>query len=228
VQSEPRGTAGAGDPPARPRPAASRPSHRPPWLLVLSSLTLFYGGVLLISGLSMLRDPLAAARVRASAEALPPAMEEFSKKLGELALSVVARHQGALRAGAVASIVAALGLLYGAAAVLSRDRHGRTAILTAAWLGIAYQAVSLVVVVPLAQDYVSSSAPYIIEQARASKEPRVAAGPEAVVKQVRFAVVGIPVLLALAGMGGSAVLIRYFGGRRGRRLYGLEPVRGAP
>jgi hypothetical protein len=193
---------------------------------VLSSLTLFYGGVLLISGLSMLRDPLAAARVRASAEALPPAMEAFSKRLGETALGVVARHQRALRAGAVASIVAALALLYAAAAVLSRDRHGRRAILAAAWLGIAYQAVSLAVVVPLAQDYVSSCASYIVEQARTSKEPRVAADPQAVVTQVRVAVVGIPVVLALLGVGGSAILIWYFGGRRGRRLYGLEPVRG--
>jgi hypothetical protein len=139
---------------------------------------------------------------------------------------VVTRHRRSLRAGGAASIVAALAMLYGAAAALSRDRHGRRAVLTAAWLGIAYQAVSLLVVIPVAEDYVAASAPLIREQARVSADRGEAAQPEAVVSQVRATVLGIPVVLAALGIGGSLVLMAYFGGARGRRLYGLEPARG--
>ena len=44
-------------------PGPIAPTHRPRWLLVLSSVTLMYGGMLLISGLGDLRNPTAAAKL---------------------------------------------------------------------------------------------------------------------------------------------------------------------
>ena len=40
--------------------------------------------------------------------------------------------------------------------------------------------------------------------------------------------VGVPIATALLGIMGSLLLITYFGGRRGRALYGLTPTRRPP
>jgi hypothetical protein len=226
VSPEPRETIPAGVSPAGPRLAPVQPTHRPTWLLLLSCLTLGYGGLLLISGMSTLRDPKAVARVPSSAQPMAPAAEALSRKLATLGAAVADRHRRALRAGAAGSVAAGLIMLYAAAAALARDKHGRAAILTAAWAGIAYQGLSLLVVIPLARDYVAASAPLVVEEARASQaEDGETIQPDAALALVRSAVYGIPVVMAAIGVAGSALLIHYFGGWRGRRLYGLEPVR---
>src|SRR6185369_8744539 len=133
-------------------------------------------------------------------------------------------------------------MLYAAAAALSRDRHGRRITLAAAWLGIAYQLGSLPVVIPMARDYAAASAPLLAELVAAQlPSPAAPAGdatsgtegageqpqPEAVIALMRKVFVGVPIGTAVLWVAGSLLLIFYFGGRRGRALYGLLPDRAA-
>jgi len=241
-----------------PGPAAGGPSsppYRPTWLLVLSSITLIYGGLLLVSGLAALRDPAAAARLPIT-RPLPPAEEELAHQLAVVNTQVIEAHARGIRGRAAASTLLALLMLYSAAAALSRDRHGRKVTLIAAWLGIAYQLGSLPIVIPMARDYATASAPLLArmvaaqapsaapsppsptlspaagDAAAAGTQPAQPAqtaqpaaepppNPEAVASFMRTVFVGVPIGTALVGIAGSLLLIVYFGGRRGRALYGL-------
>ncbi len=258
---------GPSGPGAAPGPIA--PTHRPRWLLVLSSITLMYGGMLLVSGLGDLRNPTAAAKLP-MARPLAPDEEALTRELIEVNTTIVARHARPIRTRAAASTALALLLLYSAAAALSRDRHGRIATLTAAWLGIAYQLGGLAVVIPIAQDYAATSAPILARMiasdlpvlapdgglaagdagsalarpatggappaaadAGAAVTPAPAATeppprPEAVAGFMHAVFLGVPIVTATLGILGSLLLITYFGGRRGRALYGLPPRRPPP
>lgn len=200
------------------------PPSRPTWLVLLSSLTLIYGGLLLVSGLTALRDPQAAARIPVT-KPLPPAEEAFSRQLANVGTTVVAAHKTRIRGRAAASVVLALVMLYAAASTLSRDRHGRRVTLAAAWLGIAYQLASLPVVLALASDYARVSAPLLAHMVAAEQAAGAGTNPEAVASFVHAVLIGFPVLTAAVGVAGSLLLIIYFGGRRGRVLYGFEPAR---
>jgi hypothetical protein len=224
----------------------SAPTHRPPWLLILSSITLIYGGLMLVSGLTALRNPAAAAKFPMT-RPLAPEEEALTRELMAVSSEIVGRHSGAIRTRAAISMVVALFMLYSAAAALSRDRHGRTATLIAAWLGIAYQVGTLPLVIPIASDYAQSSAPILIRMVAADNPgnassdkgaatggaPAVAAAgeksdpprPEALASFTQTVFLGVPVATALLGVLGSLLLISYFGGRRGRALYGLPPRR---
>jgi hypothetical protein len=202
------------------------PLSRPFWLVLLSSLTMIYGGFLLISNLDTLRDPQAAAHVPLS-RALTPPEEVVARRLADVNTQVVERHRGTLRGHAAAGLPVALAMLFAAAATLSRDRNGRTVTLAAAWLGIAYQLGTLWVTFPIVRDYARLGAPLLAQlvtfQADGSASVDVhdqGATPEAVTKLL----MGVPVVTTILGIAGSLVLIRYFGGRRGRVLYGLEPA----
>ena len=250
-------------------PGPIAPTHRPRWLLVLSSVTLMYGGMLLISGLGDLRNPTAAAKLP-MARPMAPEEEALTRELIDVNAAIVARHATAIRTRAAASVALALILLYSAAAALSRDRHGRTATLTAAWLGIAYQLGSLPVVIPIAEDYAATSAPILARAiaadlpalaadagAAAAADPHGALGleagkaapaadagaattapaarsgespprSEAVAGFMHSVFIGAPIVTATLGILGSLLLITYFGGRRGRALYGLAPKRPPP
>jgi hypothetical protein len=244
---------GAFGPGVAPGPIA--PTHRPRWLLVLSAVTLMYGGMLLIGGLGDLRSPTASAKLP-MARPMAPQEEALTRELIDVNTAIVARHARAIRGRAAASTALALLLLYSAAAALSRDRHGRTATLTAAWLGIAFWLGSLPVVIPIAQDYAARSAPILARVialdlpalaadggpgpaagspapaadggAAAAPTPGSASGepaprPEAVAGYMQTAFIGAPIAIATLGILISLLLITYFGGRRGRALYGLPP-----
>jgi hypothetical protein len=254
---------GAASGPLAPGPIA--PTHRPRWLLVLSAVTLMYGGMLLISGLGDLRSPTATANLP-MARPMAPQEEALTRELIEVNTAIVARHARPIRGRAAASTALALLLLYSAAAVLSRDRHGRTATLIAAWLGIAYWLGSLPVVMPIARDYAASSAPVfarvialdlpalvadagtaaagdagsvLAAPAPASPAPAANGGaagtpagsasgeapprPEAVAGFMQSVFIGAPIVITSVGILVSLLLITYFGGRRGRALYGLPP-----
>ena len=237
------------------RVKASAPTHRPPWLLILSSITLVYGGLLLVSGLIALRNPASAAKFP-MARPLAPEEEAMTRELIAVNADIVTRHAGAIRARAGASTLLALLMLYAAAAALSRDRNGRAATLIAAWLGIVYQVASLPLLIPIAEDYARTSAPILARMvasdlpttpagdagaalADAGKSTETAAGtpaaappsageaprPEAIAGFMHSVFLGVPIVTAILGIMGSLLLIKYFGGRRGQELYGLTPSR---
>jgi hypothetical protein len=259
-----------------PSPAGSGgpipPTHRPPWFLILSSITLIYGGLLLVSGLLVLRNPASAAKYP-MARPMAPDEEAIAKELATFNTEFVTRHAGVIRGRAVASSLLALLMLYAAAAALARDRNGRTATLVAAWFGIVYQVASLPFMIPIAEDYAAASAPILARMVASDLPPAPppagdagsaaaatgadAAGtataatpttpgttsattppaaspageplrPEAIAGMVHTFAVGVPIATALLGIMGSLLLITYFGGRRGRALYGLTPTRRPP
>ena len=217
----PPGIAGPG---AAPRRRAQPPAHRPLWLVLLSSLTLIYGGMLLVSSLETLRDPRAGTHLPAT-RAMTPAEEALAKQLVEIGARVTAAHAGTIRVNAAASLPVALLMLFAAAATMARDRRGRQVALAAAWTGIAYQLGTLALTFPLVRDYARQAAP-LLGQLVALQTGGPADGGPAPDVLARFFVVAFPVFTAAVAIASSLVLIRYFGGRRGRVLYGLE--RGGP
>jgi hypothetical protein len=207
---------GASGGPGRRR--AKAPDHRPPWLVLLSSLTLIYGGVLLVSSLEGLRDPL-ATRHLSVAHTMTPAEEQVAKELQDVGVRVATAHARAIRGNAAASLPVALLMLLAAAATMSRDRRGRGIALLAAWTGIAYQLVTLGLTFPIARDYAAQAAPVLAKLVALQGD---AASADATPERAAQLVVAFPVFMSAVAIAGSFVLIRYFGGRRGRVLYGLE------
>jgi hypothetical protein len=222
-----------GDPRGRPSPAGApaglgprrprSPDHRPAWLVLLSSLTLVYGGVLLVSSLDTLRDPRAAAHHPAT-RPLTLAEEEIAKEILEVGTRVAVAHARAIRANAAVSLPVALLMLFAAASTISRDRRGRQVALVAGWTGIVYQLGTLALTFPFVRDYAAQTAPLVarlvaLQSDGAQMGAGAGATPEAVAKVV---VAAFPVFTSAVSIASSLVLIRYFGGRRGRVLYGLE------
>jgi hypothetical protein len=218
---DPRGTPPPVAPGALGPRAAKSPERRPPWLVLLSSFTLVYGGVMLVSGLDALRDPRAATHFPLR-QALTPAQDELLRQIVEVGTRIAAAHAHAIRANAVAALPVGLLLLFAAAATMSRDRRGRQVTLAAAWASIVYQLASLMLTLPLIRAYAREAAPQLAQLvAMQADGPGANATPEVAAQ----AVVGFPVLTTALAIAGSLVLIRYFGGRRGRVLYGLEAPR---
>ncbi len=179
------------------------PTHRPTWVLVLSSITLLYGGVLLVTGLGDLRNPAAAVKPPA-AQPLAPQQEEMRRELIDVNAAIVARHVGAIRGHAAAAVLLALIMLYSAAAAMSRDRHGRTATLTAAWLAIAYQLGSLPVMIPIANDYAATATPLLARMATANLPVPAVADAGALVADAGALVADAGAVLARAETGKSS------------------------
>jgi hypothetical protein len=222
-----------GDPRDAGRPAAfdaigprrpKAPDHRPIWFVLLASLTLLYGGVLLLSSLETWRD-LNGAKRSLPARALTPAEEEIDNQLAAASERVAAAHARTLRANVAASVPMALLLLFAAAATLSRDRRGRAVTLAAAWTGIAYQLTRLWLTFPFNRDLAREWSPLL---ARLAALQPGGADPHMTPEAIANVFVAIPVFVAVVAIGGSLVVIRYFGGRRGRVLYGLERAGGKP
>jgi hypothetical protein len=211
---------GASGAPAAPeRRRAKAPDHRPTWLVLLSALTLLYGGSLLVSSLDGLGHPHAPARPP-TPRALTPAEEVIARQIADVDARVAADHARALRGKALVSLPVGLVMLFAAAATLSRDRRGRALALGAAWLGIAYQLGTAALTYPVLRDFARAGAP-LYAQFLALGTDAAGATPELISKML-MASFTFTVVVAISG---SLIMIRYFGGRRGRVLYGLERAR---
>jgi hypothetical protein len=185
--------------------------------VLLSSLTLVYGGVLLVSSLQALRDPRAATQVPVM-RAMTPAEDEIARQLVDVGVQVASTHARSIRGNAAASLPVGLLMLFAAAATMSRDRRGRAVALVAAWTGIVYQLATLPLTFPLMRDYATRAAPLMVRLIAMEGDARDGVTtPELLAKFV----MAFPVLAAAVGIAGSFVLIGYFGGPRGRALYGL-------
>jgi hypothetical protein len=206
----------AGLGPRRPR----SPDHRPPWLILLSSLTLLYGGALLISSLETLRDPRAVTHLPVT-RAMTPDEDEIAHQIGDVAARVATAHARSIRGNAVLSLPVSLLMLFAAAATMSRDRRGRQIALAAAWAGIIYQVGTFALTYPILRDYAGQAAPLFARFVALHADGDANATPAGVAKFM----MAVPLFTSAIAISGSLVLIRYFGGRRGRVLYGLERER---
>jgi hypothetical protein len=201
------------DGPLRPR----SPDHRPPWLVLLSSLTLVYGGMLLVSSLDTLRNPRAETHLPVSG-ALTPAEDEIVRQLAEVGTRVAATHARAIRGNAAASLPVALLMLFAAASTMSLDRRGRQVALAAGWTGIVYQLATLALTFPMTRDLAAQASPLVARFVALQGGAQANATPEVFAKVV----VAFPVFTSVVAIAGLLVLIRTFRGPRGRALYGLE------
>ena len=121
-----------------------------------------------------------------------PAVQEMAARVA----SRVAAHPVAVTVNAVSKLVLALLLLYAVAAVLSADPRARGATLLAAWAGIIHQfgdGLFLFLVV-----WPHSPAHLV------------------------FVTAGVVVGTSLLGVAFSVLLLTFFGGRRGRGVFGPQ------
>lgn len=205
--------------------AAQPPTHRPTWMTVLTSMMLIYGGLTLIGALVTLREPRAVPVMALENVARASDQTETAQKMEALSDAIVARYRGAVRAGAFVSIGVALLTLYAVAAILSRDRNGRMLALVTGWTGIAYHLGSIPLGVKMARQAAVGGAPLLAQVLIAGgKEPPEMTPAELTVK-LHTIIVAPPFVAAGIGIVGCLALLVYFGGRRGRALYGLDKAR---
>jgi hypothetical protein len=203
---------------------AKSPERRPPWLVLLSSFTLIYGGVMLVSSLDALRDPRAgtispARQAMTQSPEAQPQEEELLRQIIAVNTRIAAEHTRAIRFNAAVALPVGLLLLFAAASTMSRDRRGRQYTLLAAWVGIAYQIVNATLTFPIIRECARAIAPqYAQFVAMQTGQPAANPTPEA----ATLTVIAFSLFTTGLSILGSLVLIRYFGGRRGRVLYGLE------
>lgn len=191
------------------------PTHRPVWMIVLAATMLLFGGGTLVGGLLSVREPQARNAIRNVPR--PPAAEEAVRKLEPILEEVVNRHRAALRVDAVASIAFGLFTLYAVAAILSRDRNGRRLAVLTAVGGIAFQLAELPLKMKIASETVAAGGPLLGQIMTAAGDG--GSHTEAELITALHAAAG---LFAAAGVGWCLLLLVYFGGRRGRELYGVR------
>ena len=186
-------------------------------MLALAATMLLFGGQALIEGLLTVRDPKKMVRLVSHSQARTPLEEASQRKLEPIQDAIVARNRTALRVDAVASIVLGSFVLYAAAAALVRDRNGRRLALFAAAFGIVFFVGSLVLWVRMFRETVAVAGPLLNEIAA-----NAASGAGRTSTQLATAVVARSPVLAALGIGWCTLLLVYFGGRRGRELYGIS------
>ena len=202
--------------------APKAPASRPTWLTVLTSSMLVYGGVTLVSALLMLREPRAMAVMAIENMARPvdatAGSTEMVQKLEALSNAIVERHKAEVRAGALISLGVALLTLYTVAALLTRDPRGRKLAMLTAGVGIVYQLGGLPLGVVMARQAATEGSALLSQVVIDSgREP-----PGFTPAQLSHLMVVPAILAGLLGALACLVLLYYFGGRRGRALYGLD------
>src|SRR5262245_44894842 len=153
---------------------AQPPTHRPVWMIVLAATMLLYGGLTLVGGLLMVRDPKSLSHHTLRGVPRAPAVDDAVRKLEPILDSIVDRHKVGLRLDAAASIGFGLFTLYAVAAVLSRDRNGRRMALLTAVFGIGFQLAELPLLIQISKEVAAAAGPLLAEFTRAGGE---AAGP---------------------------------------------------
>jgi hypothetical protein len=198
------------------------PTHRPTWVVVLASVMLLAGGYSLVAGLLKLRDPTVVLTVGINDAAGSEAEVQLNRRLTAARVAAVLPHRTIVRTEAVFEILLALFTLYATAAVLARDRHGRALALMVGALGITYQIGTLPVYVSLMHDYADRGADLLAQVVIQSAGGKSVASAAEVASRLRSAIVGGPIVVTVLSVVGSLVLMTFFGGRRGRALYGID------
>jgi len=198
------------------------PPRRPLWLAVMTSAMLVYAGMSLVDALSVLRHPHATTAAAIEDVARTTGQIEAARQLAAVSQDVVANHPVGVRVDAVACALVALLTLFAVAAIFSRDRRARRATVAAAWAGLAYQFGALPFGVAMARHAAEAGAPVLQEVlARNGRDVHgLAAGD--ISAALRAAVTMMPVMRAAMGIAWSLALLIFFGGRRGRTIFGSD------
>jgi hypothetical protein len=202
---------------------AQPPASRPTWVLVLGSMMLLASGYSLISGLLKVRDPAVVLTVIMSDDTVGSEAEmQLSRQLTALRVATMQPHRAAVRAEALAEVLLALFALYATAAVLSRDRHGRALVLALGGLVIAYRVATLPVYLSLMRDFAARGADLLALAILQNANDPSSVKRDDLAQRLHSAMVSEPIIVAVLGVAGALILLGFFGGRRGRALYGLD------
>lgn len=210
---------------------AQPPATRPTWVTILGAMMLLACGSSLVSGLLKLSDPGVVLPVKTSDrgsadEGAAPALDpDLSAKLAAAQSATLRGHRAAVRAEAVIEVLLALFGLYATAAVMAGDRHGRRLSLLTAGLVIVYLIGCLPLYLSLMREYADHASTLVAAALQGAGRGTELPSAE-LAQAVRSALIGQPIMVSVVGVAWSLVLIGFFGGRRGRRLYGLEPAPG--
>lgn len=203
---------------------AQAPRSRPTWLVVLAVLALLAGAWDLFGGLTALKDPTGTMKMDRQMEALSgkPGGEAAMAEMSTAVAAVVEAHKGGIRVAAVAGVIVGLLYLYAAAMALSLDRVGRRAFIVAACANLANAALGLTLTLPFMRemgDAMRGPMMKVIASAAEGKGAAQAGQWAGVMGTVMMAFV---IGGAVISVGFSLLLFAYFGGKKGRTLYGLE------
>jgi hypothetical protein len=199
-------------------PMPRAPQHRPPWLVLVAALMLISATRLGLSGLLTLSGNGTSA---AGSTALVVSPEEAAAKAVEEAMQRVEQnHSRAVKAHAVVQIGIALLVLFVVSAVFTLDPRGRKMALIAGWVGVSYHVANAVFGIILLRPEILRMAPAILAKLSSSL-PGGKVDP-AMIGTFRVLSIIMPLLAAGFGIMFCAVILVFFGGKRGRLLYGLE------
>jgi hypothetical protein len=196
--------------------------RRPVWLTVMTSAMLVYAGMSLVDALSLLRHPQAPTAAAIEEVARSSGQIDAAHRLAAVSSATVAAHPVALRLDAGGSALVALLTLFAVAAIFARDRRARRATVAAGWAGIVYQLGALPFAVAMARRTAAAGAPVLeVVLARNGRDlSGLAAGD--VTAALHAAVMMMPVMHAGMGVAWSLALLVFFGGRRGRAVFGPD------
>jgi hypothetical protein len=207
---------------------AQAPTHRPTWVLVLSSLMLVTSGSSLASGLMRVQDPATALRMDSTNVNNSEAELQLNQRLAAVRTATVSAHRRALRLDGMAEIALSLFGLYATAAVLARDRHGRRLALAVGALVIVYRLGSLPVYLALTRDYAERGAELMTEALLQNPAFHTDLSSADLTLGLKATMVNLPIAVAAVCIAGAVILMAYFGGKRGRALYGISAPPGPP
>lgn len=198
-----------------------RPAAFPVWTLILTLLLLMVAVGLGRAGLTALQG-----LPQVSMEGLPLLVttpeEAISRALAG-ALERAPRHHPVLfRVMGGVQLGTALLMLLAVAAVFTRDLRGRRMVVIAAAVGIAYQVVNAVFMLAVVRPAILHEAPPLIAELAATGRDRSDALAGKVHTALAASTVFFTVASTLLGIAFHAMLIRFFGGARGRKLYGVR------
>ena len=176
-------------------------------------------GFSLVVGLMKLRRPTMVLEGGLTQVADSAEVMQARQRLSAARTAAIKPYERAIRVEAVVEIAVALLALYAAAAVLSRDRHGRALTLLVAGVGIAYQVGTVVLYLPVLRAFAQYGGDPLLgligaQGGKGEIGPRSSDEIASVLSAWLVLTNGVVVL-------GALVLMGFFGGRRGRDLYGL-------
>jgi hypothetical protein len=208
---------------SRPTGAAPLPSPRPAWVVVLGGVMLLFAFHLFLGGLS----GLGGARAASSQEGAPlvPGVDPALTALRHALMEAAARLDGThLRAHAAAQLALAIVLLFAVAAIATNDRRGRPAALAAAWVGIAYHLGSALFFVFVVRAGLLASPGWLDEAVALHGGPDPVRLRQELLSSASTLLLLLPLTVSALGIGFSLIVMRYFGGPRGRAFYGVLAI----
>lgn len=129
-------------------------------------------------------------------------------------------HGPAVKTHAAAQVAVALLILYVVASVFTLDPRGRKLALLAGWVGVSYHLANAMFGILVLRPEILRVAPQVM--ARLSAALPGGKVDEPMLTTFRALSVAMPLVAAGFGIMFCAVILVFFGGQRGRRLYGLE------